>query len=161
MSEALKKCSICKMEKEKTEFSPTGRGYLDSRCKPCNAARVKRRHEDNPWTQRNGDRERYWSNPDPHRKRCASNVIRRGADYAREKYWSGWREAILARNKLRAAVRKGILIRPEACDQCGGVGQRIEAHHRDYDKPLEVEWLCSRCHGKTRRKPLPNPEMVL
>lgn len=66
-----------------------------------------------------------------------------------------------ARKKVEYAVRVGRLIRPTACDRCGA-GGRIEAHHRDYAKPLEVEWLCSQCHGRTRRSTeaveLPTPK---
>ena len=44
------------------------------------------------------------------------------------------------------AVRKGKLIRPTVCEQCHQ--QRyIRAHHDDYSKPLEVKWLCTRCHS--------------
>ena len=28
---------------------------------------------------------------------------------------------------------------------------RSEAHHRDYSKPLEVEWLCRPCHDDEHR----------
>lgn len=44
------------------------------------------------------------------------------------------------------AVKCGHLIRPENCTQCGNTG-RIEGHHEDYSKPLEVIWLCTSCHS--------------
>lgn len=53
---------------------------------------------------------------------------------------------------MKAAVRRGELVRPDACERCGTSGGRIEASHDDYDKPLEVEWLCPRCHGAKDRK---------
>lgn len=50
------------------------------------------------------------------------------------------------------AIKKGILIQPAICSNCSGVqtykdGRNgIQAHHKDYDKPLEVVWLCQKCH---------------
>lgn len=43
------------------------------------------------------------------------------------------------------AIENKILIRPTVCSQCGKTGA-IEAHHPDYNKPLEVTWLCQPCH---------------
>ncbi len=49
------------------------------------------------------------------------------------------------------AVRDGKLVKPKACQWCGVENKRLEKHHEDYSKPLEVLWLCAACHGKTRR----------
>lgn len=46
------------------------------------------------------------------------------------------------------AVRDGRL-KKEPCEVCEEV--RVEAHHADYSKPLEVEWLCSVHHGAKHR----------
>lgn len=61
------------------------------------------------------------------------------------------RERRKAYNALWNEIHRGRMVRPDVCSQCGGTGQRIEAHHRDHSKPLEVEWLCSGCHGAKRR----------
>jgi ribosomal protein S27AE len=52
-----------------------------------------------------------------------------------------------ARETLARAVRQGRIERPAECPRCGVVG-KIQGHHKDYSKPLEVEWLCGLCHGQ-------------
>lgn len=68
-----------------------------------------------------------------------------------------------ARGALKVAVAAGRLIRPEACQRCnripgrGARGQAlIQGHHHDYSKPLDVEWLCAKCH----RAETPLPAVV-
>jgi hypothetical protein len=50
-----------------------------------------------------------------------------------------------ARAKLGRAVRLGRIIKPASCEKCKGTNN-IEAHHPDYEKPLDVSWLCRDCH---------------
>lgn len=57
------------------------------------------------------------------------------------------REKNAAHCKVYRATKKGILVRPEACDRCGKEC-RPQASHDDYSKPLEVEWLCQPCHSQ-------------
>ena len=59
-----------------------------------------------------------------------------------------------ANNRLNKAVQKGFLIR-SSCDICGTT-ERIEAHHDDYSKPLDIRWLCERHHKEhhARMRPL-------
>lgn len=45
-------------------------------------------------------------------------------------------------------IRRGRMIRPDHCGQCGKVGC-VDAHHDDYAKPDQVRWLCRSCHMKT------------
>lgn len=53
-----------------------------------------------------------------------------------------WRHAHYMVNN---AVRDGKLSKPSVCDVCGREG-RLHAHHYDYSKPLEVIWVCPKCH---------------
>lgn len=58
-----------------------------------------------------------------------------------------------ARSIANKAIKSGILVRPIACTRCGsepGLASdgrsKIQAHHHDYSQPLDVEWLCAKCH---------------
>lgn len=68
-----------------------------------------------------------------------------------------------ARRKANHAIRSGVLVRPVECGRCGTTPAptsdgraAIQAHHHDYNKPLEVEWLCAKCH----RAETPLPEVM-
>jgi len=56
---------------------------------------------------------------------------------------------IRAHNMVKAAMLLGVLVR-RPCEVCGARqaqgGPRVYAHHEDYDRPLEVRWLCARHH---------------
>ena len=50
-----------------------------------------------------------------------------------------------ARAEVRAALRARELINPGVCENCKRC-LKVEAHHDDYSKPLNIRWLCRRCH---------------
>ena len=56
-----------------------------------------------------------------------------------------------AERAARSAIAKGALTRPSACAACGAVDKKIHAHHPDYNKPLDVMWLCTTCHSNWHR----------
>ena len=64
-------------------------------------------------------------------------------------YQARWREENQekrnAQHRLQRAVKAGKLTRPNHCERCSIPG-RIDAHHTDYSKPLDVQWLCTSCH---------------
>ena len=54
-----------------------------------------------------------------------------------------------AHSMVSKAVERGELIRPDRCERCGsppGDDRGIHGHHEDYSKPLDVVWLCRKCH---------------
>jgi hypothetical protein len=60
-----------------------------------------------------------------------------------------------AGNTLRRAVKKGKVVRPYICQECGRKG-RIVAHHEDYSQPFNVKWLCYSCHKLIHLKLIPD-----
>jgi formylmethanofuran dehydrogenase subunit E len=43
-------------------------------------------------------------------------------------------------------IREQKIERPVICSACGVIGERIEGHHMDYDRPYDLTWLCYSCH---------------
>ncbi len=62
---------------------------------------------------------------------------------------STWRkenpEKYKAQTILNNALRDKKIIKPDTCSVCN-CATRIYGHHEDYSKPLEVMWMCQRCH---------------
>jgi len=58
-----------------------------------------------------------------------------------------------ARRVVIDAVRRGRIHKPDRCEACGikPGKMRLHAHHADYSKPLDVEWLCGFCHAARHR----------
>ena len=56
-------------------------------------------------------------------------------------------EKTRAHEIVRQAIRSGVLQR-EPCSRCGTTEGKIQAHHEDYLKPLDVTWFCASCHAK-------------
>lgn len=72
-------------------------------------------------------------------------VLRARADEVRSRA----QKRLYARVLVYLAVRDGRLVR-QPCEACGDV--KVEGHHEDYDKPLQVRWLCSRHHRKEHKE---------
>ena len=61
----------------------------------------------------------------------------------RKKMLEKYPEKYAARRKLRDAVKYGKMVR-KPCEKCGN--EKSHGHHEDYSKPLDVIWLCHKCH---------------
>lgn len=62
-----------------------------------------------------------------------------------EKYRSKYPEKRAAHYAVAKAIRAEIL-KKQPCEKCGAV--KVQAHHDDYSKPLEVRWLCVPHHNE-------------
>jgi len=66
----------------------------------------------------------------------------------RNRYWRFQHpDRYKAQTMIGNAVRDGRIIKSKTCEICGS-SSFIHAHHQDYSKPLEVVWLCAKCHGQ-------------
>ena len=124
-----KQCTKCKKTHDISFFNKHGIGspYLRSWCKNCNSISIT-------YSQR--------------------------AEYLK-KYSKDYRKNPENQNKIKArqiiiqAIRHQTITRPTKCSQCSS-NANIEAHHEDYSKPLEIIWLCKKCHYQADIK-LKNP----
>lgn len=136
-----KECFKCKTVKPLEEFykhQAMADGHLN-KCKVCTKKDVGEHRVNNIEKIREYDRRRA-KLPDRIQHNLEINRIWRNEDKRRSR----------AHNKVSRAIIKGILVRAK-CERCGN--PKSVAHHEDYDKPLDVTWLCQPCH-KQRHKEL-------
>jgi len=108
-------------------------GHLN-KCKQCVKTRVTRHRIENLDQIRAYDRERGKLE-----HRIINNVK---TTQRRRMEVEGYNAAHMA---VARAVGKGELIKPTRCQICTRES-RVEAHHADYSKPLDVLWVCVVCH---------------
>lgn len=135
----MKTCTECQASLTAEQFY---RGC--SKCKECTKAAVRR--------NRAGKLD-YYRKYDRVRNMLPDRVLAR-EEYARTDRWRSVLRAVkqrwAARNSpkrfaqwtLGNAVRDGRAF-PRPCEKCG---RKAHAHHDDYDKPLDVRWLCPKHH---------------
>lgn len=136
MQKACFKCKVIKPLSEFYKHSQMADGHLN-KCKDCAKNDVRTHRAQNLDKVRQYDRER---GKRPERIKAGVEITRiwRAEDKRRQK----------AHNMVRNAVKTGKLVRQPCC-RCGN--PKTVAHHEDYDKPLDVMWLCQPCH-KQRHK---------
>lgn len=58
-------------------------------------------------------------------------------------------DKVAARKMVYEAIRQEDLER-KPCEECGST-ENVQAHHEDYDRPLDVTWLCFDCHQELHK----------
>lgn len=92
----------------------------------------------------------------PQQRHGAENHFYRGGEHADPG----------AHDAMEDALRRGELTRPDCCEQCGRGGTAkdgrslIQGHHDDYNKPLDVRWLCQSCHHEWHKRHTPKRKEV-
>ena len=55
------------------------------------------------------------------------------------------KEKQIIMNKVNWAIKAGKIEKSKFCFCCG-CERKLQGHHQDYSKPLDVMWLCPPCH---------------
>lgn len=141
VSNGMRRCRTCDEIKSLVEF------YKDERsrsgrmwdCIPCKIKRQKELYRKNRQERLAYEKKRA---QDPKRK---AYVARKQAE---------WRTRNPERYKARVAVGNAVRdgrLKKGPCEVCGG-RRRIQAHHDDYSKPLDVRWLCFKHHREREHR---------
>ncbi len=135
----MKTCSDCRQTLPFTDFYSHPRTYdkLLPRCKNCHKSRVTANRNSKLDMYRAKDRERA---RDPARIRALT---------ANTKRWrSEDKRRMKCHNAVARAILNGRLVR-QPCRKCSD--PNTHAHHADYDKPYQVDWLCASCHSSEHK----------
>ncbi len=168
----MKRCSRCKKVLPTSEFwkKPSTKDGLMYWCKNCRKANKKwarRYYRLNPKAQQEATKRWLLNHPEYREKmrklsrewmRSHPEVGRRNQKkwyhlHSKEHY--AWRSNYIKNHRKEEVARTLAgqhfpILQPCSIAGCKNMGER---HHEDYDKPLEITWLC-KSHHKRLHKPL-------
>ncbi len=131
-------CKNCLTEKPADAFYESNR----SRCKECVRASVAAHRLENIERIRAYDRMRA---SQPHR--IANNF----------KHSQAWRQEYPNRRRAQGLVQHALRAGRLKRQPCWVCGEKALAHHPDYDRPLDVVWLCQPHHKQAHALATSNP----
>ncbi len=152
----IKKCFKCGIEKTLSEFykhKQMGDGHLN-KCKACTKSDVSKHRLENIERIMEYDRnrpnakERVAKNSQRVKKLKAEN----NEHYLKTVSLPKIKWGQINKHKKNAHTKTQRMfkmrgLKPTQCQLCGCSSDELEGHHYDYSKPLDVTWLCKRCHS--------------
>lgn len=115
------------------------------------------------WKQKNKDKVknyhkeymRKWRELHSEEDKEFRRLYREGRKKRGLKYISLWAKNNPEKKRVQAytqwLIKSGKINRPSLCQKCNKEN-KIEAHHKDYQKPLNIIWLCRACHQKRHKE---------
>lgn len=134
------RCNYCVQEKPEDGFYKSNR----TKCKDCIKAAVRDHRQANLERVRAYDRMR------------ASQPHRMANNFAQSQ---GWRQEFPNRRRAQGQVQHALRAGRLTKQPCWVCGEKAVAHHPDYDRPLDVVWLCQP-HHKQAHALVPSPARV-
>ena len=140
----MKTCFKCNLNKPLVDFykhSAMADGHLN-KCKKCTTKdseeRRKLKSQDINWILSERKRHREKS------KKYREAGVVRNTTSGKNEWVIRNPEKRKAHQAVHSALRSGKIHRHPCCI----CGNKAQAHHDDYSKPLEIIWLCSKHHGE-------------
>ena len=133
-----KQCFKCGRILDIEEFYPHKQmkdGHLN-KCKDCTRADSTRRLREHPDKVKEYEQKRSKT---PERKALAAMYLK--------KYRAEHPDRTKMNTRVKRAIERGEIIKPNYCQICGKTCKPY-AHHHDYNKPLDVIFVCQSCHKK-------------
>lgn len=132
-------CRTCKIEKSVNDFHFTRKdNYYCLDCKVCHCAIKREMRKSGKWLKT----ERNKNVSEQQREKVKQKRL---ADRQNINYKEFQKKKFRAQDAARRAIKKGVISRSETCHSCGKE-KKTDAHHDDYDRPLDVIFLCRSCH---------------
>ncbi len=82
-------------------------------------------------------------------KLCSGCSPTAGAYIAQKKYRARFPKKARAGDIVNKRIQRGVSLVRELCSVCGN---EAEVHHPNYNKPLEIVWLCKKHHVEEHRR---------
>lgn len=124
-------CNKCKIEKDDSDYYPRNKV-----CKECTKKRVSEYQKSDKGKEVHRQANKKYNQTGQAKER---------RKIAEQKYLAlpTTKKKQLAKWAVKRAVKAGILVK-EPCKVCGRLN--VHAHHPDYDKQLDIDWLCPEHH---------------
>lgn len=129
-------CRQCHVLKHLNAYTRDSRAPLGRRvtCRSCRNRIRRSQRECKPAMYRT-----HWQRWDKEHRPERREADARRAETARR------RAQLRCKAAVARALRDGRLTKG-VCEACGALD--VEAHHEDYDRPLDVNWLCPKHHAR-------------
>lgn len=154
----MKTCFKCGLIKDYSEFykhKGMADGHLN-KCKTCTKSDVRERALRPEMIDIIREEKRLWARSAKGRQSqrvySRSGVGKESSTKSKREWASKNKKKVACDRMVNNAVRDGFLKKPQICEICKVGSERIHGHHCDYNKPLDVMWMCPSCHSDWHRK---------
>lgn len=154
----MKVCSKCKIQKDENCFWKRNnrKSGVNSECKDCAKIRRTKKYQEFNEEFRLKRKKYYYENQE---KLCKAQIDSQKGNQRYRKYQNKYSiekrknndPKFLARSIVSLALRGKMITRPIMCSKCN-VDCKPEGHHEDYSKPLDIIWLCTKCHKELHKQ---------